>query len=59
MTDNTDIFKNVVYSYIYHFSMGVQRHHSGFNLHVAPGNIMGKRFANDFDAQPVQRNDTL
>ena len=52
--------------YIYHFSVGVQRYRSVFNSHVArgisryfPGNIMGKRFANDFDTQPVQRIDAL
>ena len=34
-----------------------QRRRSVFNSHIA--RAMGKRFANDFDAQPVQRNDTL
>ena len=44
---------------IYHFSVGVQRRRSVFNSHIARGNIMGKRFANDFDTQPVQRIDAL
>ena len=51
---------------IYHFSMGAQRRRSVFSSHIAqaiprycPGNIMGKWLANDFDPQPVQRNDAL
>ena len=49
---------SVPYYSIYHFSVGVQRCRSGFNLHITR-EIWGKRFANDFDTQPVQRNDTL
>ena len=50
---------------IYYFSVGIQRRRLGFNSHISRtisryclGNIMGKRFANDFDAHPVQRDNT-
>ena len=45
-------------TYITHFSVGIQGT-ARCLTRILPGNIMGKRFANDFDTQPVQRINAL
>ena len=70
MINNIHVIDNTVicffYYFIYHFNVGVQRHRSVFNSHIAQeisryrlGNIMGKRFANDFDTKEPMRFDLL
>ena len=39
-----------VKTYIYHFSVSVQRHHLKFNSHITR-EIMGMQFAHGFDSQ--------